>query len=359
MEEEEKEEVKLEVKKQIKFLQRSLSVLPYSARSLDVNRMTILFFSVCGLDILNSLDTALRPYEREQIIEWIYSQQVLPQHIAGPDACCGFRGGGYLGVPFDSTKHSMPVPCDTAHVAMTYTALAVLIMLGDDLSRINRSAISRSLRNLQREDGSFQSMPFCGENDMRFVYSASCVCHILDDWSGIDVEKAVQFIRRSQGYDYGIGQMPHLESHGGSTFCAVASLSLMGRLDSAFSPEERRGLARWCLRRQVTGFQGRPNKPSDTCYSFWIGASLELLGWFQYVNKEWNRGFLLSTRGKMVGGFAKWPESHPDPLHTCLGLAGLSLNGEPGLNSLDPHLTLTRRASEWMDTLHRKWRTQS
>ena len=33
---------------------------------------------------------------------------------------------------------------------------------------------------------------------MRFVYSASCVCHILDDWSGIDVEKAVQFIRRSQ-----------------------------------------------------------------------------------------------------------------------------------------------------------------
>ena len=96
--------------------------------------------------------------------------------------------------------------------------------------------------------------------------------------------------------------MPHLESHGeepqhtcgererererepkptffttgGSTFCAVASLSLMGRLDSAFSPQERRGLGRWCLRRQQTGFQGRPNKPVDTCYSFWIGASLEV-----------------------------------------------------------------------------------
>ena len=41
MEEEEKEEVKLEVKKQIKFLQRSLSVLPYSARSLDVNRQVV------------------------------------------------------------------------------------------------------------------------------------------------------------------------------------------------------------------------------------------------------------------------------------------------------------------------------
>lgn len=41
MEEEErkeKEEAKLEVKKHVKFLQRSLSVLPYSAKSLDVNR---------------------------------------------------------------------------------------------------------------------------------------------------------------------------------------------------------------------------------------------------------------------------------------------------------------------------------
>ena len=48
-----------------------------------------------------------------------------------------------------------------------------------------------------------------------------------------------------------------------------------------------------------------------------INSYLQLLGWFQYVNKEWNRGFLLSTRGKMVGGFAKWPESHP-------GMAALS-----------------------------------
>ena len=63
---------------------------------------------------------------------------------------------------------------------------------------------------------------------------------------------------------------------GGSTFCAVASLALMGRLDSAFTPTERRGLARWCLHRQQAGFQGRPNKPADTCYSFWIGASLEV-----------------------------------------------------------------------------------
>ena len=27
----------------------------------------------------------------------------------------------------------------------------------------------------------------------------------------------------------------------------------------------------------LTGFNGRPNKPVDTCYSFWVGAALAIL----------------------------------------------------------------------------------
>ena len=50
----------------------------------------------------------------------------------------------------------------------------------------------------------------------------------------------------------------------------------MGRLDDAFSAVERRRLIRWCINRQISGFQGRPNKPADTCYSFWVGATLEV-----------------------------------------------------------------------------------
>ena len=41
-----------------------------------------------------------------------------------------------------------------------------------------------------------------------------------------------------QRYDGGISQGPLLESHGGSTFCAVATLSLMGELDSTFTEEQ-------------------------------------------------------------------------------------------------------------------------
>ena len=50
----------------------------------------------------------------------------------------------------------------------------------------------------------------------------------------------------------------------------------MNRLDSSFAAEELEKIKRWCLFRQKSGFQGRPNKPVDTCYSFWVGASLEV-----------------------------------------------------------------------------------
>ena len=33
---------------------------------------------------------------------------------------------------------------------------------------------------------------------MRFVYAACCVCHVLDDWRGVDQERAVQYIKKSQ-----------------------------------------------------------------------------------------------------------------------------------------------------------------
>ncbi|KNC69454.1 hypothetical protein SARC_18036, partial [Sphaeroforma arctica JP610] len=44
--------------------------------------------------------------------------------------------------------------------------------------------------------------------------------------------------RQLQGYDYGIGQGPGQEGHGGSTFCGVAALSLMDRLGD-MSPAQR------------------------------------------------------------------------------------------------------------------------
>lgn len=63
---------------------------------------------------------------------------------------------------------------------------------------------------------------------------------------------------------------------GGWTYCAIASLCLMGRLEEALSQRELDRIRRWCIMRQQSGFHGRPNKPVDTCYSFWVGATLEV-----------------------------------------------------------------------------------
>ena len=56
----------------------------------------------------------------------------------------------------------------------------------------------------------------------------------------------------------------------------------MDKLNECFSNKEIDKLKSWCLRRQKDGFQGRPNKPVDTCYSFWVGASLKV--GFQFLN---------------------------------------------------------------------------
>jgi geranylgeranyl transferase type-1 subunit beta len=110
---------------------------------------------------------------------------------------------------------------------MTYTALASLAVLGDDFSRIRRREIAHALRYYQLEDGSFRCSPQSGEHDMRFNYCACCIAFMLNDWSGVDQDKLVAYILGSLRYDHGFGQGPGEESHGGSTFCALASLSLM------------------------------------------------------------------------------------------------------------------------------------
>lgn len=333
-------------KKHIKFFQRCINVLPSSVRQLDTSRVTVLFFAVCGLDVLDAIDAISGI--KDDIISWLYAQQVLPTSSQGQPGYCGFRGGGFNGAPY---KGDADIPYNYSHIAMTYTALATLITLGDDLSRVDKAAVIDSLKHLQLDNGSFKSTAEESENDMRFVYCACCISYMLQDWSGVDTAKIFHYISKSQNYDYGIGQGPFLESHGGSTYCGVASLSMMNKL-SDLPPAQLEGLKRWCIRRQQSGFQGRPHKPVDTCYSFWIGASLNMLKCGHMVDEQLNRQYVLSTQGEFTGGFAKQPDTHPDPLHSYLGLCGLSLGGDPNLQPVFPSLNITQRAYKWLETLH-------
>ncbi|XP_054411811.2 geranylgeranyl transferase type-1 subunit beta isoform X3 [Pongo abelii] len=321
----------------VRFFQRCLQVLPERYSSLETSRLTIAFFALSGLDMLDSLDVV----NKDDIIEWIYSLQVLPTEDRSNLNRCGFRGSSYLGIPFNPSKAPGTAhPYDSGHIAMTYTGLSCLVILGDDLSRVNKEACLAGLRALQLEDGSFCAVPEGSENDMRFVYCASCICYMLNNWSGMDMKKAITYIRRSMSYDNGLAQGAGLESHGGSTFCGIASLCLMGKLEEVFSEKELNRIKRWCIMRQQNGYHGRPNKPVDTCYSFWVGATLKLLKIFQYTNFEKNRNYILSTQDRLVGGFAKWPDSHPDALHAYFGICGLSLMEESGICKVHPALNV-------------------
>ena len=340
-----------------------LRQLPAPYTSLDTNRLTLAYFCVAGLDLMGGLEEI---DDVPGLIAWIYSQQVLCQTSASParsDAGAespagGFRAHAMFGGPFRAEGLPPANSFDSGHIALTYCALAILCILGDDLRGVDRDATLRHVRKLQDAHGCFRSVDG-GESDMRFVYCAAAICAILKDgalrgedlgereaalgWVGMDAAEATRYIISSQTYEGALGMGPGTEAHGGSTYTGVAALSLMGMLHAL---PRRADALRWCVERQVGGFQGRPNKDEDTCYSFWIGASMHMLGADALVDAEQLGAFAQRCQFPK-GGLSKTPHGMPDVLHSYLALAGLSLaRAHPKLAPLDPRLGMTQRACD-------------
>lgn len=147
------------------------------------------------------------------------------------------------------------------------------------------------------------------ESDIRIVYCAVAVCYILQDWSSVNRDTIIAHIKSCQNYENAFGQTIGAEAHAGSTFCAIASLELMGQLNDVYDQRKRQLIAEWCLHRQVTGFQGRPHKDPDTCYSFWVGATLTILNSFQFIDDQLHSEFLSTTFDYDGGGFGKYPDT--------------------------------------------------
>ncbi|TGZ82852.1 terpenoid cyclases/Protein prenyltransferase [Ascodesmis nigricans] len=385
----------------LKYWLRNLrTFLPSDYTPTDLNRLTLGFFIVSALDLLGSLHTSTTPEERNQWIDWIYSNQL-------PD-------GGFRGSPATQFVTAPNSRWDPANLPATFFAIVALVTLGDDLSRVNRKEILEWLPILQRDDGSFGEWvleahegdegQICGGRDMRYIYFAAALRWMLrgkegsgmEDIADWDTGKAVDFIIASQSYDYGIAEMPYHEAHAGMTYCALGALSLLGVLKE--TAINRDGLLSWLLSRQVAfknihgmteedyteiqngdneeekqaleevelmddgsgrpkcaGFNGRCNKMPDTCYSFWVGASLEMLKKFHLLNIQANRRFLLEKTQHIIGGFKKLPQpgGYPDILHSYLGLAALSLAREEGLCRLDAALCVSIQTKERLTSL--KW----
>jgi len=189
--------------------------------------------------------------------------------------------------------------------------------------------------------------------DMRSMYCLIGILNLADRMHAVlaseRLEWVAEWILSSQAVLGGFGANPNAEPHGGYTFCAISSLRMLG----IEIPKKNR-LEVWFQARLNPRFNGRPGKPSDSCYVWWICASMINSGCFLEVDKMGviegllNENFFVPE----TGGFSKYPSipiawdessvhgiQSADLFHTFLTIASLALfegirRGNPILDSL-------------------------
>ncbi|KZO96764.1 terpenoid cyclases/Protein prenyltransferase [Calocera viscosa TUFC12733] len=314
---------------------RCLRGLPDAAVEADCMRMMVAYYCLSSLDLLSGLDEKVSKDEKSDWITWIWSQYISDDQLAG------FRGAPFLTGPSAAAQ-------EPPHILMTYTALLSLAILRDDFSRLDRRRLIAFLKQTQLADGSFEPWLGSGEGgDVRIIYGALAICRMLNSWTGIDLQSTVAYIQACRAHDGGYGQTPHAEANGGATYCAVAALELASQ---PLQGKERDHTLSWLAHRQKDGFQGRTEKEQDACYSFWCGAAIALLGSADLVDRDSNAQFLMGCQFKL-GGFAKAIGEFPDPLHTYLSMAALSIYppswGVP-LSGIDPLINVRTETASWI-----------
>ena len=85
--------------------------------------------------------------------------------------------------------------------------------------------------------------------------------------------------------------MPGAESHAAYVFTAVGTLKILDDLDLIDCDK----LGMWLSQRQTIqgGFNGRPDKLADVCYSWWILSSCFMIERQSMINLESLRKFIL------------------------------------------------------------------
>ena len=207
------------------------------------------------------------------------------------------------------------------HILYTLSAIQILAMIGQ-LDSINKDDVVRYIVKLQQPDGSFWGDEW-GEVDTRFTFCAFAALVILDNLKACDVNKGVEFVLSCKNFDGAFGCVPGSESHAGQVFCCVGALSIANKLHLL----EIDQLAWWLCERQLPsgGLNGRPEKLPDVCYSWWVLASLKVIGRSHWLDKPSLIKFILASQDDEIGGFADRPGDVVDPFHTLFGLAGFLL----------------------------------
>ncbi|CCE62530.1 hypothetical protein TPHA_0C03780 [Tetrapisispora phaffii CBS 4417] len=219
------------------------------------------------------------------------------------------------------------------HVAATYAAINTLTLcdnIDNSWDLVNRDAILNWLLSIKQKNGGFKTSFTVGENDTRGVYCALSIASLLNIITPELTENVLEYLIACQNFEGGFGGCPQEdEAHGGYTFCAVAALAILGKLDSINIPK----LIEWCATKQYNeekGFCGRSNKLVDGCYSFWVGgtiAILEAYGYGDYIfDHDSLREYILRCcQDDKMPGLRDKPGKRPDFYHTNYVLSGLAI----------------------------------
>jgi len=223
-------------------------------------------------------------------------------------------------------------PDHDAHLLSTTSAIQILVTQ-DALDKIDKERVVKFILSLQQPSGVFAGDSF-GETDTRFLYCAVNTLSLLGRLDEMNKDKAVEYIGRCKNYDGGFGSVVGAESHSAQVFVCVAALAILDRLDVV----DVDILAWWLSERQLPsgGLNGRPEKLEDVCYSFWVLSALSIINKVSSINADNLSAFILSAQDPEGGGIADRPGNMVDVFHTHFGIAGLSILGYPDLIDLDP-----------------------
>lgn len=142
----------------------------------------------------------------------------------------GGFGGGYKQLP---------------HLATTYAAfLSVLIIGKKAYHLLDKNALTKFFWSCKK-NGEFQ-MTDGAEFDLRAIYIVIIIVKLLHLDEKL-LDGVAETIISSQTYEGGLSNVIGGEAHGGYTFCGVAGLSMLGRLQELDIPR----LAYWLNHRQT------------------------------------------------------------------------------------------------------------
>src|SRR3989338_5886606 len=148
----------LNIKMHLAFLRHHLNLMPQPYSGQESQKLTLVYFVLASLDCLGQLDVAVpEGEERKNFIDYIYSLQIVFKDEQGVETGGGWRGSHALGLPFCAGPLDAVLthPHDLPHIAMSYVALFLLLMLGDDFTHVRKDLLLRHVASLQHPNGCF------------------------------------------------------------------------------------------------------------------------------------------------------------------------------------------------------------